>query len=73
MDWVAFLSTYFLPYGPTFCDLHTHFIFFDLNTLLEYGKAGVVAKNLLNIYLCTVDPVRAKHISKIILKIYLSK
>ena len=42
-------------YEQTFCDLHT---------LLEYGKAGAVAKNLLIIDLCTADRVRAKHISK---------
>ena len=35
------------------------FLFCDLHTLLEYGKAGVVAKNLLIIDLCSVDPVRA--------------
>ena len=33
-------------------------------TLLEYDKAGAVAKNLLIIDLCTGDPVRAKPISK---------
>ena len=55
----------------TFCDLHTHFFLFcDLHKLLEYGKAGAVAKNLLILDLCTVDPVRAKQISKTILKKY---
>ena len=60
-------------YGQIFCDLHTHFLFCDLHTLLEYGKAGAVAKNLLIIDLCTVHPVRAKNISKTILNKYLSK
>ena len=49
--------TYTHIYGKTFCDLHT---------LLKYGKADFVAKNLLIIQLCTVDPVSAKHISKTI-------
>ena len=52
----------------TFCDLHAHFLFYDLHTLLEYAKAGAVAKNLVIIDLCTVDPVRANYIYKTILK-----
>ena len=47
---------------------YTHI--FDFVTYLEYGKAGAVAKNLLIIDLCTVDPVRAKHIYRTILKQY---
>ena len=49
-------------HGQTFCHLHTHFLFCDLHTLLQYGKAGAVTKNLLIIDVCTVHPVRAKHV-----------
>ena len=47
-----------------FCDLQTHFLFCDLQTLLENGKAGATAKHLWVIWLYTVDPVGAKHITK---------
>ena len=45
-------------YGQTFCYLHIHCLFCHLHALLEYGKAGAVAKNLI-FDLCTIDPVRA--------------
>ena len=47
-----------------FCDLQTHFLFCDLQTLLENGIAGATAKYLWVIWLYTVDPVGAKHITK---------
>ena len=39
---------------------------FQMERISEYGKAGEVSKNLLIIDVCTVDPLRAKHVSKTI-------
>ena len=48
-----------------FCYLQTHFLLCDLHTLLTNGKAGATAKHLWDIWLYTVDPVGAKHLTKI--------
>ena len=47
-----------------FCDLQTHFLFCDLQTLLENGIAGATAEYMWVIWLYTVDPVEAQHITK---------
>ena len=48
-----------------FIDPQTHLLFCDFQTLLENVKAGATAKYLWAIRLYTVDPVGAKHITKI--------
>ena len=49
-----------------FCDLQTCYLFCDLQTLFKNGKADATAKHWWVIWLYNVDPVGAKHITKII-------